>query len=481
MTASRDSEPPASGDPVGAPVLGDAAEAHASTTGQCASESAAPGEGHDGGFRALSPREALRRYVLVSFLTWLPPGLMVASSVLLMTSRGLDLAQVGVVTAIFSAVVVLLELPTGGLADVVGRRVVLAASALFSVLALSLMAVAHSFWAFVVVAVLKGVARALVSGPAQAWYVDAVHAAEGPEADLKPGLGKGEGMASASLCAGTLVGGFLPLVVPGGLAVSMIAAAGAAAVLFVVVLFAMPEPPRPRPSAGTVLRGVPEAIGSGLRLAVAYAGLRRLLFMAFVLGIGLNAIEMLTPGRLAALSGAPESGGFVYAVVAAAGYGASGLGAWLAPQAARLLRGPVAAAVVGTVAGAAAFAFLAVSVAFSGVAGIVAAGAAYVVMFATVTVAEIVRAEMLHQRVSSARRATMMSVDSLQLQLGGMAGSLALGLLAARAGTAASWWVAAGVLLLSAPLYLRLPAARPAATAVPADRPVPAVEQAAGG
>jgi hypothetical protein len=223
-----------------------------------------------------------------------------------------------------------------------------------------------------------------------------------------------------------------------------------------------------------VLRGVPETVGAGLRLAVAHAGLRRLLFMGFVLGVGLNAIEMLTPGRLAELSGAPESGGFVYAVVAAAGYGASGLGAWLAPQAARLLGGPVPAAVAGTVAGAVAFAFLAVSVAFSGVAGIVAAGAAYVVMFATVTVAEIVRAEMLHQRVSAARRATMMSVDSLQLQLGGLAGSLVLGLLAARAGTAASWWVVAGVLLLSALLYLRLPAERPAPPAAPAAEHAPA-------
>ncbi|MFC4536065.1 MFS transporter [Sphaerisporangium dianthi] len=408
---------------------------------------------------ALSAGAALRRYLLVSFLTWFPTGLMLASMVLLMTSRGLDLAQVGVVTAVFSVAAAVLELPTGGLADVLGRRVVLAASALFSVVAMSLMAVAGSFWAFVVVAVFKGVARALSSGPAEAWYVDTLHAAEGPEADLKPGLGRGEAMGSAALCVATLIGGFLPLLAPGGLAASMVASAGAAAVLFVVVLFAMPEPPRPRPSLRSVLRDVPVTVGSGLELAFTRAGLRRLVFMACVLGVGLSAVEMLTPGRLAALTGTVESGGSVYALVAAAGFGASGLGAWLAPRAARLMRGPVAAAVAGTVAGAVALAFLAASVALSGTAGIVAAGGAYVVMFAAVSVAEIMRAEMLHQRVASSRRATLMSVDSLQLQLGGLAGSLGLGLLAERAGTAAAWWVAAGVLLLSAPLYLRLPPA----------------------
>ncbi|GAB3911167.1 hypothetical protein GCM10027612_88090 [Microbispora bryophytorum subsp. camponoti] len=59
----------------------------------------------------------------------------------------------------------MLELPTGGLADVLGRRPVLAASAAVSVVALVVMALAHSVWPFLVASVLKGVARALSSGP----------------------------------------------------------------------------------------------------------------------------------------------------------------------------------------------------------------------------------------------------------------------------------------------------------------------------
>ncbi|MDH2427749.1 MFS transporter [Sphaerisporangium sp. TRM90804] len=420
-----------------------------------------PSGGHAGppghGRHLLSAAAARRRYALISALTWLPPGLMMAPMVLLMTSRGLSLAQVGVVIAVFSTVVVVLELPTGGLADVVGRRAVLAISGLVTVAALGLMAVATSMWPFVVSAVLKGVARALSSGPAQAWYVDTLHAAEGPGADLKPGLSRGEAAGSFSLSAAVLAGGFLPLVAPGGLAAPVVAGAAAGAVLFVVVLVAMPEPPRPRPSAREVLRDVPVTIGTGLRLGLRDAALGRLLLIALPLGAGLSAIEMLTPGRLAALTGEAESGSSAYAVVAAAGFAASALGSWLAPGAARLLRSSTRAAVAGVLVTALAFGALAGSSALTGLAGIAAAAASYTLMFAGLAVTGVLRAEMMHGRVDAARRATLMSVDSLQLQFGAMAAALGLGWLATRAGPAPAWWVVAGVIALSSALFLRLP------------------------
>ncbi|GII79339.1 hypothetical protein Sru01_43210 [Sphaerisporangium rufum] len=441
----------------GPPAVAEDRPGRAVETGMPASAKVPP-SARPGG-PVLSARAALRRYALVTGLTWFPPGLMMSSMVLLMAARGLDLGQVGAASAIFAAVVVVLELPTGGLADVLGRRVVLAASALVSVAALTTLALATSWWMFAAASVLKGVARALSSGPAQAWYVDTLHAAEGPGADLKPGLSRGEATASISLCAATLIGGCLPLLLPGGLVAPMIAAAVAAGVLFAVVLVALPEPPRPRPTLGGVLRDVPPTIGAGLRLAVRDRGLNRLLLVAFAAGVALSSIELLTPGRLAQLTGRLESGSSAYALVIAAGFAASGAGSWAAPRAARLLGGPVRAAVTGGVAAAAALAGLAASVALSGTAGIVAAGAAYVAMFAALGVAEVMRVEMMHRRVGPGRRATLMSVDSLQLQFGGMAAGLGLGALAARSGPAPAWAVAAGLVLPSVLLYLRLPPA----------------------
>ncbi|MGW4963703.1 MFS transporter [Nonomuraea sp. NPDC004186] len=154
----------------------------------------------------MTARSALRRYMLVSFLTWLPLGLMAATMVLLMTARGLGLAEVGLAVTVFSVVTATLELPTGGLADVLGRRVVLAVSAAFTVAALALLAVSTTFWMFLISGVLKGVARALSSGPATSWYVDTLHGIEGRDADLKPGLARGGAMESGALCVGVLAG-----------------------------------------------------------------------------------------------------------------------------------------------------------------------------------------------------------------------------------------------------------------------------------
>jgi MFS family permease len=72
-----------------------------------------------------------RRFTVLTALRWLPTGLLLPVMVLFEQGRGLTLAQIGVVSASQSVVVMLLELPTGGLADVMGRRpVLLAATAL---------------------------------------------------------------------------------------------------------------------------------------------------------------------------------------------------------------------------------------------------------------------------------------------------------------------------------------------------------------
>ncbi|WP_327589090.1 MFS transporter [Nonomuraea sp. NBC_00507] len=419
-------------------------------------------------------RSALRRYLLVCFLTWLPLGLMMASMVLLLAGRGLSLAQIGLVVTVFSIVTVGLELPTGGLADVVGRRVVLAASAAFLAAALVIMSVATTFWMFLVCGVLKGVARALSSGPATSWYVDTLHRIEGPGADLKPGLARGGAVESVSLAAGVLAGGALPLLVPPELmfplAAPSLVGALAAAVLLVVVLLALPEPGRGSPggalseparargSLGNVLRDVPARVASGVRLAVGGPVLRRLMLAAASSGVMLMSIELLTPGRLAELAGSAEQGSMAYATVAALGFAGSAAGSALAPRVARLVGGSAKGAIAGVVLAALSVGALAATAGLGGAAGLLTAGVAYVVLFVGHSVAGLLCLEMTHNAVTAAERTTVSSTASLSLQSGGILGNLTLGALAAQAGVAASWAVAATVVLASALLFVRMPA-----------------------
>jgi MFS family permease len=159
-----------------------------------------------------------RAYVTLTFLQWLPVGLTMAPFVLLLLDRGLSLAQVSLLGAVSAVTVTVCELPTGGLADSLGRKPVLVASALFHATGLMLLGVFSVMGPLLVAAVLLGLSRALASGPLEAWYVDRVHAAhtaeEGPPSEPAPltsGLARGEVASSVGLGVGTVLGGGVPL------------------------------------------------------------------------------------------------------------------------------------------------------------------------------------------------------------------------------------------------------------------------------
>ncbi|TDD06168.1 MFS transporter, partial [Nonomuraea diastatica] len=411
----------------------------------------------------LTARAAAGRYALISFLAWLPAGLMGAPMVLLMLQRGMDVASVGLVIAIHSIAVVSLELPTGGLADVIGRRATIAASAVFALASLLLMGLATGFGLFAIAFVLKAVSRALASGPAQAWYVDTMHTIDGPDANLKPGLARGASMGSIALCGGTLIGGIVPLALPSTwsfgplvpLSVPMLLAAAAAAVQFVVTIVAMPEPPRLRASFANVLRGVPVAITGGLRSGLRERAITRLLLVAGGVGVVLNSIEIFTPSRLQDLTGQPESAGMIYAVVGAIGFAGSALGSALAPLVARVARGSRRGAIIGTGVTALSLSIIAASTPLSGTLAIVLAGLGYVTLYLGCGVSELLRGEMLHQRATSAERTTLLSVDSLLLQAGGGVAAAGLGWVAMHLGLATAWWITAATILATVVLFPR--------------------------
>ena len=92
--------------------------------------------------RAATVRSATRRLVGLTALRWLPVGLTTPITVLLAQARGLSLAEIGLLFTVHGVVVMALELPTGGLADVLGRRPVVVAGALLHVVSCVLFATA---------------------------------------------------------------------------------------------------------------------------------------------------------------------------------------------------------------------------------------------------------------------------------------------------------------------------------------------------
>ncbi|MET9419481.1 MFS transporter [Streptomyces sp. NPDC006540] len=438
--------------------------------------------------KLLDPRAARRRFVTVSFLFWLPVGLYVPSQVLLLTER-VGLTAVAGLFAVYSVTVSALELPTGGLSDVIGRRAVLAASGLLTLSGLALMALGTTLWALAVAMLLMGTGRALSSGPAEAWYVDTVQAHSGPGTELRSGLARGNTASSAALAAGTLTGGALPFMLnlgtdPGAhladttgglvLPLSVPGLLGAAVCVAYVayVLTALPEPPRPSATLRGVLRGVPATMLGGLRLGVTEPLVGRVLLTAATVGASFATLELLTPGRAATLTGAPESGAVLFAALACAGFVCAAIGSQCAPLAARLTGSSERAILASLGVGTTGLLLLGVSAAWDGPVPVALAATGYGLVHLGHGAAGPNQNDLLHRRIESTVRATALSVKSLALQLTGalaglLVGSLPVGPL--------PWLVGAAALLLGTLLWTRR--ARPAPTSTPATgTPLPATD-----
>ncbi|WNV76782.1 MFS transporter [Geodermatophilus sp. DSM 44513] len=392
-----------------------------------------------------------RRFIGLTALHWLPVGLSAPVTVLLASARGLSLADIGVVLAVYSAVVLVLELPTGGLADALGTRPVLVLSGLFGLTGLLALTAAEDLTAFVLAEALRGVGRALSSGPLEAWYVDAVRAAD-PDADVTPGLSRAGAADGAGLCLGAVLGGLLPLLAGGGgadaLVLPVVAAAVSTAVSVVAVaVLVVPLGQRRGPRAAALragVREVPAVLRGTAVLASRDRLLRRVLVVSLLVGTVLATLELLGPLLAADLTGSRAEGATLFGVVMAVSYAAAGVGALLAPLARRAARGSAAS-------GSAALSVVAaLAIAVVPLAGPVALGCLFAVFYTANAAAWPLWKAVLHSRVPPGQRATALSASSLALQVGALGGTLGLARLAEGAGTGAAFLAAATALLLVA-------------------------------
>jgi len=422
-----------------------------------------------------TPGGLVRRFALLSALRWFPIGLTIPVNVLLMQARGLDLAVIGGLYAIYGIVTIALELPTGGLADVVGRRTVLVAASIATTVSMLVAAVAQDVPLFALAMVLGAIGRALGSGPLDAWYVDATHALD-PEASVRHGLARGQAAEALALGLGAVIGGLLPAICLAiwpslasgpiiGLSVPVLLAAAMTAANAIAILLVVHERRPAWVGVRAIAGGVPSTIREGLRLGFGDPMLRRLMVRAGLLGVVLAGIELLAPGTFAGLLGGESQASRVYGIFAAAAFGASAAGSALAPAVARRLGSARAAAIASFAAGGA------ILLVASPILALVGAG--YVAVYLLLGVGGPLTSELLHGRVEAAQRTTLLSVESLALQVGGVVANLSLGTIVVA--TSLGWgfaciaaaMVAGGALLLTRP-FRQAAATEDRARSVPA-------------
>lgn len=400
----------------------------------------------------LSAQQARTRFRILTVTRWLPTGFAVGTLTLLALQRGLTVAETLTYATAQGWAVLLLELPTSGLADAIGRRPLLVVAGLVNVGTGLLYLTAHSFWQFALAAFGMGVYRALDSGPLEAWFVDAVHAHE-PDADVTPDLSTQGTLLGLAIAAGAVASGALvawhpvrawsALVLP----IAVFVALGIVHLGATVLL--MREEPRRTDgaSAWTQARRAPRLVGDGVRLLTRNRVLAAVVAVELFWVIGMVNQEQLLSVRMAELMASPERAGAWLGPATAVGWLVFAGGAWLAGRLAPRL-GQAGTATVARVT----HGLAAATMGLAG--GPWALTAAYLATNTLHGAANPPHAALLHREATSANRATVLSVNSLVVSVGSVTLMPLLGWWAERAGTPTAM-VAAGLLsVVGAVLYL---------------------------
>lgn len=426
----------------------------------------------------LSVRQVRFRYLTLYGLRWLPSGLMIPVMILLMQERGLSLTQIGLVGTAQGLIVLALELPTGGLADALGRKPVLVTAWAVCLASLAVFAVAHSFWLFFLSWALQGVYRALDSGPLESWYVDATLAAD-PDAGYERGLGHAGTVIGVAIGAGALLSGGLIALGPLGpvsaltlpVLVAIVLQAGA-----LVALLALLAETRPARGAGALRASVadaPRMVGQAVGLLRRSRVLLALVCVELFWGFGMVTFESLLPVRLAEVVGDTDRAAALLGPASSVAWLANAAGAALTPLLLRRLGAAPAAALMRILQGA-------TVVGMGLLAGPVGVLIAYLACYTVHGASNPLHMGLLHRQVDGPYRTSVLSLNSMMAQPAGALGMVVLTALADRSSVSVAMLVGAVVLALAAPLYL--PAWRAGRTGRPAvAEQAPAVPVGSGG
>ncbi len=411
----------------------------------------------------MSSEGLTRSFILLRALRWLPVGLVLPFLILTPVARGLDLGAVGAVFAVHSAVLIVLEVPSGALADTFGRRRVLLVGAALTAASLATFAVAQDVLAFMAAVAALGTGRALISGALEAWYVDSLRALD-PGAPLARGLSRGTAAEALALGLGALVsGGLVSLADPSEVADGALAGYGLAAlvgavaglVYLVAVAALVHEPAREahlQDAGHSAARRIRMVFATARSEIAASITVRVIFVTAVAFGFAMSAVELLWQPHLAQELGGGARHGFQFGALAAGSMLAVAIGAAASPR----LRGSL-----GLRGGyLAALGLVAVSTALMGEPD---APLAFVVLYLATYLSygfvEPMHVELLNDAVGSEARATLISGESLAAQGGALVANLTVGALAAAEGTATAWAVA-GVLLALTGLLVASPLRR---------------------
>jgi len=392
-----------------------------------------------------TPRSIQRTYLTLLLGNTLAASFIWGINTIFLLDAGLTNLEAFAANAFFTAGMVLFEVPTGIVADTVGRRrsyllgtVTLTVSTFLYVL---LWQVEAPFWEWAIASMLLGLGFTFFSGAVEAWLVDAL-TATGFSGEMESVFGRGQIVTGAAMLTGSVAGGFIaqqtslgvPFVLRGGVLIVMF---GVAFRLMHDIGFAPEKGGRPLAEMRKVAAN---SIEYGWRIpAVKWLMVEAL----FTGGVGIYAFYALQP-YLLELYGDPHAyqiAGLVAAIVA----GAQIAGGVAAPRIRRLFRRRTSALIATAALSVITLGLVGLAKSFWAVIGLIVI---WGLLFAATMP---IRQTYLNGLIPSRQRATILSFDSMMSSSGGVWTQPILGRVADSSGYAASYLVSAGISVLALP------------------------------
>jgi MFS family permease len=392
-----------------------------------------------------TPRSIQRTYLLLMLGNTLAASFIWGINTIFLLDAGLSNLEAFAANAFFTVGMVAFEVPTGIVADTIGRRVsyllgtvTLALSTLLYVL---LWQIEAPLWEWAIASMLLGLGFTFFSGAVEAWLVDAL-AATGFTGEIESVFGRGQIVTGAGMLVGSVAGGFVAAQV--SLGAPFVMRGAVLAVMFVVAFRLMHDVGFTPEQGGRPLAEMRKIASASIEYGWRVPAVKWLMVEAlFTGGVGIYAFYALQP-YLLELYGDPSAyqvAGLSAAVVA----GAQILGGMAAPRIRRLFARRTSALMVTAAASSGA---LAVIGAVESFAVVIAAMVVWALLFAATMP---IRQTYLNGLIPSRQRATILSFDSMMSSTGGVWTQPVLGKAADVWGYAPSYLISAGISTLALP------------------------------
>jgi MFS family permease len=392
-----------------------------------------------------SPAQIERTYFVLLLGNTLAASLIWGINTIFLLDAGLSNLEAFAANAFFTAGMVLFEVPTGIVADTVGRRasyllgtLTLASSTLLYVL---LWRTEAPFWQWAIVSILIGLGFTFFSGAVEAWLVDAL-TATGFTGELDSVFARGQVVTGVAMLTGSVAGGYIAA--QWNLGVPFVLRGLILVLMFAVAFRTMRDigfTPEPGGRPLTEMRKIAAAsIDHGWRVpAVKWLMVESL----FTGGVGIYVFYALQP-YLLELWGDPEAyqiAGLVAAIVA----GAQILGGLAASRIRRYFRRRTSALIAIAALSSLTLALIGLIESFWVVVALIVV---WGLLFAA---SRPIRQTYLNGLIPSRQRATILSFDSMMSSTGGVWAQPALGRAADVWGYGPSYVIGAGISALALP------------------------------